>query len=285
MFLYKKTSSLKQALLKAKQEEKTIGFVPTMGALHQGHLSLINNSLKENDITVVSIFVNPAQFNNPADFEKYPVTIENDIKLLALSGGNILFLPAVPEIYPNGYRQLKHFPLGDIETIFEGKYRPGHFQGVCNVMHRLLDIVQPQRLYMGQKDYQQCMVVNKLIELMNAPVQLITIPTLREPDGLAMSSRNLRLDPTARINATAVSKALIYIKENIQPGPPDNLLKQATAILLEKDFIIDYIAIADAATLQPVINWNGRQPLVALAAAFQKEVRLIDNMLLNPAYR
>jgi len=281
MILFKKTTALKQFLLNAKQERKTIGFVPTMGALHKGHLSLISKAADENDITVASIFVNPAQFNDPKDFEKYPVTIENDIRLLAVSGCHALFLPSTPEIYPNGYAQLQHFPLGDIENSFEGKFRPGHFQGVCNVMQRLLDIVQPNRLYMGQKDYQQCMVVNKLIGLMNSTTQLITCPTLREPDGLAMSSRNLRLDDNSKANATALSKALLYIKENIQTGSLDKILQHATEILLQKEFTIDYIAIADAATLAPVHHWDGKQQLVALAAAFQKDVRLIDNMLLN----
>jgi len=148
-------------------------------------------------------------------------------------------------------------------------------------MQRLLDIVQPNRLYMGQKDYQQCMVVNKLIGLMNSTTQLITCPTLREPDGLAMSSRNLRLDDNSKANATALSKALLYIKENIQTGSLDKILQHATEILLQKEFTIDYIAIADAATLAPVHHWDGKQQLVALAAAFQKDVRLIDNMLLN----
>ncbi len=281
MILFKKTAALTSQLFRAKQSGKSIGFAPTMGALHQGHISLISQSKKENDITVASIFVNPAQFNDPADFEKYPVTIEHDIRLLTHAGVDILFLPAVDEIYPDGYRQLRHYPLGHLETILEGKYRPGHFQGVCNVMNRLLDIVAPHRLYMGQKDYQQCMVVQKLIDIMKAPIQLITCPTLREPDGLAMSSRNLRLGETARRNATAISQALLYIKQYIQPGDTQELLKKAVSMLTEKDFTTDYIAIADATTLDIVDNWDGRQKIVGLAAAFQKEVRLIDNMLLN----
>ena len=281
MILFKKTAALKSQLSRAKQSGKSIGFVPTMGALHQGHISLISESKNENDITIASIFVNPAQCNDPADFEKYPVTIENDISLLTHAGVDILFLPAVAEIYPEGYQQLRHYPLGHLETILEGKYRPGHFQGVCNVMNRLLDIVAPQRLYMGQKDYQQCMVVQKLIDMMHAPIQLITCPTLRETDGLAMSSRNLRLGETARKNATAISQALLYIKQHIQPGGTGELLKKAVSTLTEKDFTTDYIAIADATTLDMIDNWDGHQKIVALAAAFQKDVRLIDNMLLN----
>ena len=282
MNLFKKTVHLQGYLQDARKQGKSIGLVPTMGALHTGHLSLINNSKQQNDLTIASIFVNPAQFNDKKDFEKYPVTIEKDIELLAAAGCDALFWPAVQEIYPNGYEQPVHYELGYLETVLEGKYRPGHFQGVCRVMNRLLDIMPPDNLYMGQKDYQQCMVVSRLLEIMQSPAVLHTCPTLREPDGLAMSSRNTRLNKTERENAIAIFAALRFIKENIQPGAVSAVIERSRQMLEEKEFRIDYVAIADAATLEPVVNWDGKQKLAALVAAFQHEVRLIDNMVLNP---
>jgi len=281
MVLFKKTDRLIASLQEARNEGKTIGFAPTMGALHAGHISLVEASKKQNDLTVVSIFVNPAQFNDKTDFEKYPVTIEKDIEWLLKADCDLLFWPAVEEVYPTGYEQSPHYELGYLETILEGKYRPGHFQGVCKVMHRLINIVQPTNLYMGQKDYQQCMVVNRLLTLMQSSTVLHTCPILREPDGLAMSSRNTRLGAEERERATAISRALNYIKQNIKPGNFDDLVATATDMLTGQEFKVDYVAIADAQTLELMKGWNGQQKIVALIAAFQHEVRLIDNMLLN----
>lgn len=281
MNLFKKTVHLQDYLQEARKQGNSTGLVPTMGALHAGHLSLINQSKQQNTLTITSIFVNPAQFNDKKDFEKYPVTIEKDIELLVAAGCDALFWPTVEEVYPNGYTQPVHYELGYLETLLEGKYRPGHFQGVCRVMNRLLDIVQPDNLYMGQKDYQQCMVVSRLLNIMQSPAVLHTCATLREPDGLAMSSRNTRLNERERVNAVAISAALRFIKENIQPGNVSAVIEQSRRMLEEKEFRIDYVAIADAATLEPVMNWDGLQKLVALVAAFQHEVRLIDNMILN----
>jgi pantoate--beta-alanine ligase len=281
MVLFKKTDLLISYLQKARSEGKTIGFAPTMGALHAGHISLVAASKKGNDLTVVSIFVNPAQFNNKKDFDKYPVTIEKDMEWLLKADCDVLFWPSVEEIYPAGYDQSPHYDLGYLETILEGKYRPGHFQGVCKVMHRLLSIVQPADLYMGQKDYQQCMVVNRLLTLIPSPARLHTCPILREPDGLAMSSRNTRLTPEEREKATAISRALYYIKENVKPGGLEDMLGAANGILAGNEFKVDYVAIGDAQTLELLNTWDGQQKVVALIAAFQHEVRLIDNMLLN----
>ena len=281
MNLFKKTGHLQGYLQEARKQGSSTGLVPTMGALHAGHLSLINQSKQQNSLTIASIFVNPAQFNDKKDFEKYPVTIEKDIELLAAAGCDALFWPTVEEIYPNGYTAPVHYELGYLETVLEGKYRPGHFQGVCRVMNRLLDIIQPDNLYMGQKDYQQCMVVSRLLNIMQSPAVLHTCATLREPDGLAMSSRNTRLNERERKNAVAIFAALQFIKENIQPGNVSAVIEQSRRMLEEKEFRIDYVAIADAETLEPVMNWDGRQKLSALVAAFQHEVRLIDNMLLT----
>jgi pantoate--beta-alanine ligase len=281
MILITKTALLIQHLQKHKRKGLTIGFVPTMGALHPGHLSLIEASKKQDQLTVASIFVNPVQFNNSKDFEKYPITLENDIELLAKAGCDIVFHPTVEEIYPGGLPESEHFDLGYLESILEGKYRPGHFQGVCKVMFRLLNIVKPQQLFMGQKDYQQCMVVKKLIQIMRSDIQLIECPTLREPDGLAMSSRNLRLSKEERQHANGIWQALQYLKEHIHTGEISSFINYSKLILGEKKFNIDYIEIADAITLQLLTHWDGKQKIVALIAAFQNEVRLIDNLLLN----
>jgi len=281
MILFKNVHSLAAWLAGRRQQGHSIGFVPTMGALHQGHLSLIAASRRDNGITVASIFVNPTQFNDPKDFEKYPKTLEKDIELLEAAGTDLLFLPSVTEIYPEGTGHLRQYDLGYLETILEGKYRPGHFQGVCNVMHRLMDAVQPDNLYMGQKDYQQCMVVKHLLQLTGSPARLHPCPTLREADGLAMSSRNTRLGPAEREKATAIYRALSQLRDTLRPGPVAAACSEAAASLAKYDFKVDYIAIADAATLEPIGDWDGRRNIVALAAAFQQDVRLIDNMLLN----
>jgi len=262
---------------------KKCGFVPTMGALHEGHISLLDKSKKMNEITVSSIFVNPTQFNDPADFEKYPITLEKDIAMLETAGCDILFLPTVAEMYPKGTKAVMHYDLGYLDTILEGQYRPGHFQGVCMIVHRLLEIVKPDNLYIGQKDYQQCMVIKKLVELigMKELINLNISPTLRENNGLAKSSRNTRLSENERIKAAAIFQTLHSIKEQLQKGELNSLKIQAFNKLTEKDFKVDYVEIADAGDLQIADRWDGKQKLVALAAAHLNHVRLIDNILLN----
>lgn len=283
MILFKKENSLKQWIDAQQRKGVKVGFVPTMGALHPGHISLIESSRKDNNITVSSIFVNPTQFNDPKDFEKYPVTIEKDIWQLELAGCDILFLPKVDEIYPNGIAATQYYDLGELETLLEGKFRSGHYQGVCQVVHRLLEIVHPDNLYLGQKDYQQCMVISRLVELMgiNDKTNINICPTLRETDGLAMSSRNMRLSEAERVKAVLIFQSLSYIKDNLVAGETDTIKNKAIAMLSDEGFRVDYIEIADAKTLEPLSNWDGKKKLVALAAAFLNEVRLIDNLLLN----
>jgi len=283
MILFKRAFDLREHLEKQRKHGKKTGFAPTMGALHEGHISLLEASEKENDLSVVSIFVNPTQFNDPADFAKYPVTLEKDISMLEAAGCDILFLPSVEEMYPGGQMLKTKYELGYLESLLEGSFRPGHFQGVCQIVHRLLEIVLPDNLYMGQKDYQQCMVVRKLLELtgLEKTVTLRISPTLREKSGLAMSSRNMRLSEEERNAAVAIYEALDLVRKNLQPGPLTALQQQSTQQLINKGFRVDYVQIADAATLLPVENWDGRQKLVALAAAFLGDVRLIDNLLLN----
>jgi pantoate--beta-alanine ligase len=281
MILFKKTVALTKHLQQLKNNGKTVGFVPTMGALHQGHISLIDQSKKSTDITVASIFVNPTQFNNSKDFEKYPITVSNDILLLSKSGCDILFLPSINEMYPQGTKLNEHYDLGEIEQVLEGKYRPGHFQGVCQVVHKLLSVVQPDFLFLGQKDYQQVMVIKRLVELIEAPVKVITAGTYRDNSGLALSSRNLRLSSDEKQSAVEISKMLSYIKKNYTNLPFSSLEKHAAEDLLAHGFNkVDYVSIADAETLQPATDTKNKN-LVALIAAYIGEVRLIDNVVLS----
>jgi pantoate--beta-alanine ligase len=283
MILFKKADDLHNYLEDQSNNGLSIGFVPTMGALHAGHLSLVQASKKENDITVCSIYINPTQFNDPADFEKYPVTTEQDILLLEAHQCDILFMPENREIYPDEISTKKAYHLGRFEEILEGKYRPGHFQGVCMVVHRFLQIIQPRRLYLGQKDFQQCKVIARLLELtgLDKSVSLKICPTLREPDGLAMSSRNARLSAEERKNAVKIFQALSLIKENIALKSPDDLKTSAIHFLEEHGFRIDYISIADPVTLEEIHNPADPTSIIALAAVFIGPVRLIDNLMIR----
>lgn len=280
MFIIRPSELLQTHLEKLQTQNKTIGFVPTMGALHPGHLSLVKNAQKHNDVVVVSIFVNPTQFNDPKDFELYPRRVEQDIYSLEKAGCNVLFLPSVEDMYPVGTTRLPHYDLGYLETILEGKYRPGHFQGVCQVVHRLMSLVAPENLYLGQKDYQQCLVLKKLLSLTGSQAQIEICPTLRENDGLAMSSRNVRLNSEERNLATGIYKALINISEKLQPGALAAVKEDACRMLREYRLQPDYVEIADADTLQLQTSWDGSKKIVALIAAFMGQVRLIDNMIL-----
>jgi pantoate--beta-alanine ligase len=252
-----------------------------MGALHSGHLSLIERSKAVAGITVCSIFVNPTQFNDVKDFEQYPVTKNNDILLLEQQGCDILFHPSVSEIYSHRPVPDVRYNLGEIEYLLEGKYRPGHFQGVCQVVHKLLDIVNPDNLFVGQKDYQQYLVIKKLMQINNKNVTLIRVDTAREESGLALSSRNVRLTQEQKEKAAGISKMLYYLKNNLTTSNFRELEQNAAGYLLENGFTkIDYISIANANTLQPVESTDGGK-VVGLIAAFIGEVRLIDNLALN----
>jgi len=279
MVLFKQAKTITNYIIGKKAAGKTIGFVPTMGALHAGHFSLIEQARKENDLVVCSIFVNPTQFNNPEDFKKYPVTIEKDVEALIKHGCDVLFLPPQQEIYPPAY-QPKHYDLGTLETVLEGHYRPGHFQGVCQVVDRLLQIIAPTSLYLGQKDFQQCQVVQRLLQITNRPdIKLRISPTVRQQDGLAMSSRNLRLDEMQREKAPALFEELSQSKKAVSTKPLSQIKSEAVQHLTDKGFKVDYFEIADRATLTPATS--AAQPLVALVAAYLCDIRLIDNLSLN----
>ena len=228
-----------------------------------------------------SIFVNPAQFNDQKDFDNYPTTIEKDIDELEKAGCDILFMPPVLEMYPGETSHTEKYELGYLETVLEGKYRPGHFQGVCMAVHRLLTIIPADELYLGQKDYQQCMVIKKLVDLKNIKTKINICPTLRETDGLAMSSRNLRLSAPDRKQALKIFETLSFLKSHITPGDLKPLKHTAVKNLADAGFKVDYIEIADAGNLEIIINWDGKTKLVAVAAAFLGDVRLIDNLIVQ----
>jgi pantoate--beta-alanine ligase len=283
MIILKKAAELIDYVNRYKQNHQQIGFVPTMGALHEGHISLLKYAQSTAQVSICSIFINPTQFNDSKDFEKYPVTIEEDIYKLETNGCGILFLPATEEIYPGGMNRKEEYDLGYLETILEGEYRPGHFQGVCMVMEKLLSIVQPNHLYLGQKDYQQCMVIKRLISLKGWSdlTHVVICPIMREKDGLAMSSRNMRLNSEQRAKATALYETLVFLKQNLDKGALDDIKNEAMEKLRQKGFKPDYVEIANAETLKPINEWDARINCIGLIAAFLNDVRLIDNMMLS----
>lgn len=281
MIIIKLSKDLREYLNKQNFQGKSIGFVPTMGALHEGHLSLIKECRKIAQTTVCSIFLNPVQFNNPDDFKKYPKTIENDILLLEANGCDILFLPDEKEIYPNSESQKKHYDLGYLEKILEGKFRPGHFQGVCMAVEKLLNIVGPDFLFIGQKDFQQCLVIKRLIELMHKNIQVIICPIFREKSGLAMSSRNVRLNSEERNIAAQLNQSLVSIKNKLTENN-FSILKNKTISHLEKiGFKVDYLELAKQINLEITTQFHEGVELVILVAAYLNGVRLIDNLLIK----
>lgn len=262
--------------------DATVGFVPTMGALHKGHLSLIEAAKKKASITVASIFVNPTQFNDKKDFERYPIQLDKDLEMLLHAGCDIVFVPTVAEIYPNGTLEKTSVPLGFIGKTLEAAHRKGHFEGVLQVVKRLLDIVQPDFLFLGQKDYQQCMVLTQLITHYQLPVQMEICTTLREPDGLAMSSRNMRLSAEERSAALQLSKSLFAIQAAYKTQPLNALLDDQLQVLASNPLILtEYLTIVNGSTLKPITKYKANIPMVALVAAKVGEIRLIDNVILQ----
>jgi pantoate--beta-alanine ligase len=281
MRLFKHAEDLQKYLKTNVNSSETIGFVPTMGALHQGHLSLLAKSKELSGITICSIFVNPVQFNNPSDFKKYPKTIENDILLLEEYGCDILFLPSENEIYPDENSRNKHYELGDLEKILEGKFRPGHFQGVCLVVDRLLSIVAPDIIFIGQKDFQQCLVLQRLIELTRRKTKVVICPIVRESSGLAMSSRNLRLNEEEKNKASILHTTLIFIRDGLTIRNFSSLKNEAHSNLEKNGFKLEYLELARRCNLESVSEFSQEEELILLVAAFLNDVRLIDNLLIQ----
>lgn len=279
MFIFKHVKDLRLFLARERNQPHSIGFVPTMGALHKGHIALINRAHEETDIVVCSIFVNPTQFNNQADLIKYPRPIEKDIQLLVKYGNNVLLLPDEAEIYPKNYEP-PAINLGHLTSVMEGKFRPGHFEGVAQVVYRLLQITQPHRLYMGQKDYQQQVIIKSMIEQFSLQVKLITCATVREEDGLAFSSRNVRLSSAYRKKAPIIYQALSSVTNMLNKFSIHQIEKKCIALIDSKGLITEYFKIVDPETLQEV-NLKNASKLVACTAAWAGDVRLIDNMIIE----
>lgn len=281
MNVFEKAADLNQFLSSERGKGKSVGFVPTMGALHNGHISLINKTKAENTLTVASIFVNPTQFNNADDLKKYPRTIEADKALLEKSGCDVLFFPSVNEIYPEKDNTL--FDLGGLDTLMEGKFRPGHFNGVAMVVKRLLEIVKPDNAYFGEKDFQQLAIIRYMVKTEKLPVTIIGCPTLREKSGLAMSSRNMRLTEEEKVEAAAIYKALLESKENAKTFSPQKV-KELFESTINKNpvFKFEYFELVDSETLFAVEEWNPQRKAIGCVAIWIRDVRLIDNLLIFP---
>jgi pantoate--beta-alanine ligase len=275
-----KTIAEAQSILKqVKNDGKSIGFVPTMGALHAGHISLLNRATIENDFVVCSIFVNPIQFNNKEDLKKYPRPITADIRKLEEIECDLLFYPEAEEMYPEPV--VDKWDFGNLDKVMEGKFRPGHFNGVAVVVRKLFEIIEPDRAYFGLKDYQQLRIVQAMTKISDLPVDIVPCPTAREKDGLAMSSRNVRLSAAERRIAPAIFKVLSEVKA--QAGKmPVNDLEQWAAGQLNKynEMDVEYLNIVDAETLMPVERWDDAKSLVVCTAVQLGKVRLIDNLII-----
>lgn len=274
---------LQSEMEQIRKAGKTVGFVPTMGALHDGHLSLIHRSTAENDVTAVSIFVNPTQFNNPSDLEKYPRDLQHDLSLLEKNHCDLVFTPAVDEMYDkNETESVFEFDFGGLDKVMEGKFRPGHFNGVVQVVSKLFNLVQPDRAYFGEKDFQQLAIIRRMVELMNFNTEIVGCPIVREKDGLAMSSRNLRLDKEERQKAVEISKTLFESKKLVSNFSPEQVQNWVIARLNSLPGLkVEYFEIVHQKTLQPIHSWS--EPAIGCVAVFCGDVRLIDNIKYNDA--
>jgi pantoate--beta-alanine ligase len=283
MYSFRHVSDLQHYLSKQQVNNRTVGFVPTMGALHEGHLSLLRRSLADNQVTVCSIFVNPTQFNDAEDLAKYPRLPAKDLRLLHGVGCQVVFLPAVEDIYPPGLSTEVAVDLQGLDLPMEGANRPGHFAGVVQVVHRLLQIVKPDHLYMGQKDFQQQAIIRRMVQALELPVKVHTIPTVRETDGLALSSRNVRLSPSQRAVAARIYASLQVAAEQLAAGwPIERIEASALQALDSPPLKPEYFTLADADTLEPLAGDASQiERIVACTAVWAGNTRLIDNHLLR----
>lgn len=281
MLIFKKVADLQAWLNAERAKGRFIGFAPTMGALHDGHLELVRMAKRDGCLAVASIFVNPTQFNDPKDLEKYPRMPEKDAALLISADCDVLFIPPLEEVYPPGQDFTIRLNFKQLEQVMEGIFRPGHFKGMATVVHRLLDIVRPQHLYMGQKDFQQLSIVRDMIRQLQMPVELVMCPTVREPDGLAMSSRNMRLRPEMRAVAPVIHQTLQWAKTEFKKRPAAEVRTEAMQRLVAAGLEPEYFDIVDGISLLSVEHWADSNFVVACTAAFAGEVRLIDNLVLK----
>lgn len=279
MKVFSKTVDIQNELFLLRKEGKSIGFVPTMGALHEGHASLVERSVKENDVTVVSVFLNPTQFNDKGDLERYPRTLDADCALLEKVGADIVYAPTVEEIYPTPDTRQFEFP--PVSTVMEGAKRPGHFNGVCQVVSRLFYIVRPTRAYFGEKDWQQIAVVKQLVKFIGSPVQIVECPIVRDKDGLAKSSRNTLLADDERAIAPAIYKALkasvTYAKKHTVEQTHDKVVKDINAV---DGLEVEYFEIVDGNTLQTISSWDDTSYVVGCITVYcgKTPIRLIDHI-------
>lgn len=279
MKIINKQFDLQTSIKACKQLGQQIGFVPTMGALHNGHLNLIKQARKENDIVVCSIFVNPIQFNNKEDLEKYPRMPEKDISLIK-QYCDICFMPSVEEMFPTPPTEQYNF--GTLETVMEGAMRPGHFNGVGIIVGRLFHIVEPNKAYFGKKDFQQLVIIRRLVEMLNLPIEICPIEIARDNDGLALSSRNQRLSKEARKIAPFIYQTLVSAKQQIEYHSPKELeewiIQQFTN---NKNFKLEYVQIVDGNTLQQVTDYQSSNSIIICIAAWLDNIRLIDNIAIK----
>lgn len=278
MNILRTKEAVKSALQNISESQRTVGFVPTMGALHQGHLALVEKAKESSDVVFVSIFVNPTQFNNPDDFAKYPNTLDKDLELLENTGVDYLFLPEVQEVYP--VKPMISIEFGDLERVLEGAFRPGHFNGVGIVVSKLLNIVKPHKAFFGQKDLQQVAVIKRLVADLSFDVEIVVVPTVREADGLAMSSRNLRLSPAERNSALILFKALSFAKDELLAGEPwlDVREKIDELIMTQIGVSLEYFELVHSDNMTILDKLEKNIPVSICTAAYVGEVRLIDNI-------
>lgn len=268
---------LQKELLIPRKAGKSIGLVPTMGALHAGHVSLVKRSVEENDVTVVSIFVNPTQFNDKNDLDKYPRTLDADSLLLEDAAATIVFVPSVDEIYPEP--DTRTFSYAPLDTVMEGAFRPGHFNGVCQIVSKLFEMVSPHKAYFGEKDFQQLAIVREMTRQKGYQIEIVGCPIVREEDGLAMSSRNTRLSDTERQVAVGISRTLFnslsFAKIHTLSETKDYVEQAIRAV---DGLRLEYFEIVDAYSMQPIENWNEAESVVGCITVFCGDVRLIDNI-------
>lgn len=277
MELISTIAELKEAINGHKNEGKSVGFVPTMGALHQGHLSLVRQAGEQTDVVVVSIFVNPTQFNDPNDLERYPRTLDNDMKLLETTPCQYVFAPSVQEVYPEP--DTRQFNFGHIETVMEGEHRPGHFNGVAQVVSKLFDMVEPDKAFFGEKDFQQLAIIYAMVEQLNLKVEIVPGKTVRESDGLAMSSRNALLTDEHRKSAPRIYQTLSEARKLTLSMSVEEVKGWVEAMINEDPYLqVEYFDIVDSKTLNTVDCWENKQTKVGCIAIFAGEVRLIDNI-------
>ena len=279
MIIIKTVSELEAYVGRERNNGRSIGLVPTMGALHAGHLSLVERAVKENDDVIVSVFVNPTQFNNPTDLATYPRTEEEDCRLLARAGVSVAFVPTVEEMYPSGAVRVKEFRLGTAAEVMEGKFRPGHFQGVAQIVCRLFELCRPTRAYFGEKDFQQIAVIRNMVESEGIDVDIVSCPIKRADDGLALSSRNALLTPEQRAIAPEIYKALkAGVEYSKDHGVKETHDKVVALVDANDGLQTEYFEIVDARTLLPVEEWEESPEVVGCITVFCGKVRLIDNI-------